>query len=348
MSHIDLSRFQSAFVEEARDLLRGLEGDLLRLERSPTDAEILARIFRALRALKGSAGMYGFPQIAAFAGMLDALLQPVKEKTIGVSEDIINIALQSGDLMYEYLNSDISDAEFKAASGDLESQCRHMLRAQTSPPGNDAGSTTGNRKTALPGDREHPPDRPAISVEIESLEALLRDLEDSLSLLSELDPQGSHNLQAKLLAARDRASGLLIRPVSDLIDRLRADLRETRHDGIPEPSIRAIGVSTEFDSRLLQQLADPLEHVLRSWKAGADGESTGMEGEGGFFIQAGSSGGKRYIRLSRTGAAPEDPAQIPAIEQISQTVQVLGGSLEFAENTDGSSELLLSFPARES
>ncbi|HPM72678.1 MAG TPA: Hpt domain-containing protein, partial [Spirochaetales bacterium] len=48
------------FLDEAHELLDGLEEQLLELERNPSDVEAMNAAFRALHSIKGSASMFGF------------------------------------------------------------------------------------------------------------------------------------------------------------------------------------------------------------------------------------------------------------------------------------------------
>ena len=54
------------FVQEANEHLETLENDLVALEASPQNAELLNRLFRAIHSVKGTAGFFGLTPITAW------------------------------------------------------------------------------------------------------------------------------------------------------------------------------------------------------------------------------------------------------------------------------------------
>ena len=48
------------FLVEAEEFLQRMDQDLVALEATPNDAELLNRIFRALHTIKGTSGFLGF------------------------------------------------------------------------------------------------------------------------------------------------------------------------------------------------------------------------------------------------------------------------------------------------
>ncbi len=61
---IDMSQFYQVFFEESREHLDSMESLLLELDIGDPDAEQLNAIFRAAHSIKGSAGTFGFTDLA--------------------------------------------------------------------------------------------------------------------------------------------------------------------------------------------------------------------------------------------------------------------------------------------
>ncbi|MFO8021171.1 MAG: Hpt domain-containing protein, partial [Perlabentimonas sp.] len=61
-----MDNFKKKFVEEATDLIDGLEKTLLELEENPEDQSIVQKVFRVMHTLKGNSGMFGFDLIDSF------------------------------------------------------------------------------------------------------------------------------------------------------------------------------------------------------------------------------------------------------------------------------------------
>ena len=88
---------RQAFKEEAYELLSELEESLLELERTPHDAELVGRVFRAMHTIKGSGAMFGFDEIAAFTHEVETVFDKVRDRRIRVTGALINLTLTARD-----------------------------------------------------------------------------------------------------------------------------------------------------------------------------------------------------------------------------------------------------------
>jgi two-component system chemotaxis sensor kinase CheA len=97
------NELNQGFLEEAAELLADLETGLLELEGSPGDAEILNKVFRTLHTIKGSGGMFGYDDIAAFAHEVEALFSLAREGKVAVTPDILTLVLNCRDILHAML-----------------------------------------------------------------------------------------------------------------------------------------------------------------------------------------------------------------------------------------------------
>ncbi|MCG6112439.1 MAG: chemotaxis protein CheA [Paracoccus sp.] len=100
---MNLPDVTQTFLDEARDLLEQLEAALLDLETNPEDQALINTTFRALHTLKGSGGMFGPPDMAAFAHHLEDVFELVRQGQLPLSRDLVGIFLQSSDLLRRLL-----------------------------------------------------------------------------------------------------------------------------------------------------------------------------------------------------------------------------------------------------
>ena len=98
-----MSQFLGVFFEEAEEHLGALEHLLLTLDVSQPDAEALNSIFRAAHSIKGSSGMFGFDDITAVTHVLETLLDKVRSGQIGLRADMIDVLLESRDVLAQLL-----------------------------------------------------------------------------------------------------------------------------------------------------------------------------------------------------------------------------------------------------
>ncbi len=95
---------RDVFLEEAKEILRHLESDLIQMEENP-DEEVVHRIFRYVHTIKGSSGISGFNVVYEFTHRLENLLDAVRNKKLPVTRDLVSLLLESmdwiGEAIYE-------------------------------------------------------------------------------------------------------------------------------------------------------------------------------------------------------------------------------------------------------
>ena len=85
------------FLEEARDLLKEAEDNLLRLEQGSADAEAINALFRAVHTLKGSAGIFSLEPLVALAHQLENQLMGVRDGQRQLTPPLVSLMLQCMD-----------------------------------------------------------------------------------------------------------------------------------------------------------------------------------------------------------------------------------------------------------
>ncbi|MDX9971580.1 MAG: Hpt domain-containing protein [FCB group bacterium] len=101
----DLEYYRRQFYLEARELLEKANEDLLRAEQDPGDQELLNSIFRGVHTIKGSAGGFELDAVSAFAHHLESLLGAVRDGTIALEPEVVDIALQACDVLLGMINA---------------------------------------------------------------------------------------------------------------------------------------------------------------------------------------------------------------------------------------------------
>jgi two-component system chemotaxis sensor kinase CheA len=102
---IDLSRFRDTFFEEAADHLLTIEAGLLQLERGQRGFELLNGIFRAAHSIKGSSGTLGLDEIARFTHALENVLDRLREATLPITSERIDLLLRAKDVLTSLIAS---------------------------------------------------------------------------------------------------------------------------------------------------------------------------------------------------------------------------------------------------
>jgi two-component system chemotaxis sensor kinase CheA len=102
---IDMSQFYQVFFEESAEHLAAMEGLLLELDVENPDSEQLNAIFRAAHSIKGSAGTFGFTDLAETTHILENLLDRIRKRELELRPDMVDAFLESGDLLREMLEA---------------------------------------------------------------------------------------------------------------------------------------------------------------------------------------------------------------------------------------------------
>lgn len=93
------------YRQEAEELLGDIEETVLDLEQNPDDKEIVNRLFRAMHTIKGSGAMFGFYDIADFTHHIETTLDKVRQGSVPVNKELINLILASRDQIISMLQA---------------------------------------------------------------------------------------------------------------------------------------------------------------------------------------------------------------------------------------------------
>lgn len=124
---MDISDFYQTFFDEADELLADMEQHLLVLQLEAPDAEQLNAIFRAAHSIKGGAGTFGFSVLQETTHLMENLLDEARRGEMQLNTDIINLFLETKDIMQEQLDAYKQSQEPDAVSFDYICQALRQL-----------------------------------------------------------------------------------------------------------------------------------------------------------------------------------------------------------------------------
>jgi two-component system chemotaxis sensor kinase CheA len=121
---IDMTQFYQVFFEESAEHLAAMETLLLELDIDNPDAEQLNAIFRAAHSIKGSAGTFGFNDLAETTHILENLLDRIRKQELGLRADMVDAFLECGDRLREMLEGHQGRGEVDPAA--VEAICARL------------------------------------------------------------------------------------------------------------------------------------------------------------------------------------------------------------------------------
>lgn len=128
-----MDNFKKKFIEEAVDLIDGLEKSLLELEENPEDESIVQKVFRVMHTLKGNSGMFGFDMIDSFTHEMETVYDLIRNKQLSVTREILDVTLAAVDHLKLLLNEDnYSDPEVQANHMSLLAKVSAIINEDSS------------------------------------------------------------------------------------------------------------------------------------------------------------------------------------------------------------------------
>jgi two-component system chemotaxis sensor kinase CheA len=202
---MDISDFYQTFFDEADELLADMEQHLLDLVPEAPDSEQLNAIFRAAHSIKGGAGTFGFTILQETTHLMENLLDEARRGEMQLNTDIINLFLETKDIMQEQLDAYKSSQEPDAAS--FEYICNALRQLALEAKGEVVPATSGAKLTVVEAQDEQadvaaaPANNDKLRIVISRLKenevGLLEDELKNLATLSDV-VKGSDSLSATL------------------------------------------------------------------------------------------------------------------------------------------------------
>ena len=195
---IDMSQFYQVFFDESAEHLAAMEGLLLDLDIENPDPEQLNAIFRAAHSIKGSAGTFGFTDLAETTHILENLLDRIRKQELGLRAEMVDAFLESGDLLRDMLEAHQGRGEVDGAA--VEAICARLRQLSTDAQ---IAAPAAEGNTPLPAVAPKPEVRvfdiqfvpTEVSAKGEGVKNLLAELRSlgELEILSQPD-EGVHNV----------------------------------------------------------------------------------------------------------------------------------------------------------
>ena len=141
------------FRSETEEIIQKMNNNLLQLETSPNNKELLVYLFRDAHSLKGAARMIGFNNIQRLAHKAEDVLGMAKENKIVINREIIDALYRSTDLLSELIQESVK-LKKEYYTDDIQKQIDYideLLKSSQIPEDKTPQteeSKTGNKKIA--------------------------------------------------------------------------------------------------------------------------------------------------------------------------------------------------------
>ncbi|WP_224983873.1 chemotaxis protein CheA [Geomonas agri] len=112
------------FLAETTELLEKLDDDLISLEKSPEDADLMNRIFRSIHTVKGASSFLGFDMLVKVTHKTEDVLNRLRKLELTLTSEIMDVILEAVDLV-KTLVADIKGGDI--VDRDLEGTIAKLI-----------------------------------------------------------------------------------------------------------------------------------------------------------------------------------------------------------------------------
>ena len=302
---LDIKKFISRFIEEARDHLGRLTQGLADLEQG-VDVEQINSLFRSAHTLKGSSRMLKLESITQVAHSLEDLLSAMRDQRLGSSEEVSALLYQAVDTLTDQIEALEAKGEVATLTESQLGFCKQLTALAENP---DLLKTSAKNEkpesivaTAEPISTETQPnaDKPALKTS-DTVRIKLSKLEELIKLMGELVSnhagmrelaatarylekqaenksnsyldmqQFSRNIREAVLSQEDlmqelhdKTLQMRMLPLGIVLDSASRLVRDMARSLDKQVECRIQGSEIELDRQMIDQLADPMIHLLRN------------------------------------------------------------------------------------
>ena len=310
------------FLTESGELLQRMDEDLVLLENSPAETELLNRVFRELHTIKGTSSFLGFDPLISVGHAAEDYLNKLRKGDALLDKRGMDALLSAGDALREMLDdiankrdiqrdhrSLLSELEMLRSCGVAPPRLGEVLVEQEllTPPQVDEALTSSRESGSKIGEtlvqqgavtREqvkealvHQSTAAVSNVQSSNMRVEVRKLDELVNLVGELVlernrlSQISRDVCLGRLAGQELSSALSqsatrlsfvtdelqssslktrMVPIETLFRRFPRMVRDVANALGKTVKLELSGEDTELDRTMVEQIADPLVHLVRN------------------------------------------------------------------------------------
>ena len=276
------------FILESGDYLAQVETHLLAIEKNPEDSESIHAVFRAFHTIKGLAGFLGIGPIQEVAHEIENVLDRAREGRLAIDSGVIDLVLRAADYLKDCIGLlSAPGARVRSSSDFPPNQALLAVIRQVESGG---GVSAAGRPVSQPAAAQRSDvqtDEPktaraaggASTVKVDTIK-----LEYLVDMIGELviaesivrhdpvltgpeNPALTRNL-AQLARVTEEvqktAMSMRMVPIGRLFGKMERLIRDLARKSGKQIQLRTAGEHAELDRNIVEELADPMVHMIRN------------------------------------------------------------------------------------
>ncbi len=311
----------ASFLAETEEGLNLMEQSLLAMESNPSDPELLPNIFRVAHTLKGNATSLDFKELAGFAHVVEDLLDVLRQQQTMPGPKLVSLLLKAVDELRAMVPTFAAGShELTEGQQELRKQIAQEVQRRSkrvvTPGGTSAESPAASKADALPALAHR-----TIRADVDRLDHILNLTGEIVTAqnrlrqtIEKLSTEEGHTLlemhrEAERLYMELQGEVMRIRlvPVGPLFRQFARQVRDLAKGHGKLARLEVVGADVEVDTTVLENLKDPLLHLVRNavdhgLEPPAVRQSQGKNPCGVIRLSAAHSGGNVIVKLQDDGA----------------------------------------------
>src|SRR5690242_7401067 len=317
-----------SFREEADELLAQMEQSLLALEGQPENPDLISSIFRVAHTLKGNASLLEFKTVAHSLHTLEDLLDSLRNGALAVTLEIINLLLQSVDVLRQMTKRMLAGEEsLLPAHEKFFSRLAQMAaESKSSEPAALSDVSAAPSAATIAASSKAAPN---LRVDLGKLDRMLnltvefaiaqgrmrRMLQEKCSTSGTGHEvlEAHQGLQALFLELQELVMKIRMVPVGPTFHRFARIVRDMARKNGKLARMLVVGEDVEVDTTILEHIHDPLMHMIRnSVDHGLETpeirRAAAKDPSGKIILEAFHDSGNIVVRISDDGAGLDHSA----------------------------------------
>jgi two-component system chemotaxis sensor kinase CheA len=323
---MDMSHYRELFISETREHLRSFNELIVSLEKNADDREQIDSLFRNAHSMKGMAAAMGYGAFAMLAHKIEDLMDKVRKKVFPFAPGIADLLLEGSDLLDAMLSDIEANITEVREVGELVAKLAGYLpgvKKEVPPPAqeDEKGPTFDDKKEGRPESRQ------TVRVRTDILDSLINSTGELITnknrLMNISRDLGSAPLDDALVELGKLLRGLhnevlnvRMMPFASISDRFPRVVRDLAQKSGKDVSFEIDGKDIELDRGILEQISDPLVHMLRNavdhgLESSADRLACGKEEQGRIRLSVSREKDQMVVAITDDGRGM-DPAHLIA------------------------------------
>ena len=277
----DREKIVASFLAESEEGLDRAEQYLVAAETDPENSALLEEMFRVAHTIKGNAAALEFSELAGFAHVMEDLLEAVRSHKVALSHEVVATLLHAVDALRALVPA---AAEANDRLSPSHQEVKRLMAAHASASAVAAHPCPNSTFVEVPSPASVP-GAVVLGSRTRTLRVDIRKLDEMLNLTGEIAiAQGrlrrmiaevpgergrrlldihheTEDLQRNL---QESVMGVRMVPVGPLFQQFARSVRDISQSHNKLARLEISGADVEVDTRVLENLRDPLLHMIRN------------------------------------------------------------------------------------